>query len=522
MQLMMLGLLLSPASSDLQTSPFIRSMSLVRRNLIANSLGKIWSAALSLALIPLQIHFIGIEAYGLIGVFQSLIAILTLLDLGLGSALNRQLAQYSMLPGRAQDMRNLLRTVEVVYWVIGLAVGLVVAAAAAPIADHWLQSQQLPRDRVVEALILMGAVIACQWPRALYYSGLMGLQNQVALNIMSAAVATVLNLGGILILWRISANISALLSWYVAIGIIETLLSAWLLRRALPAAPARASFTPRLLGELWRYAAGMTGITAMSIILTQVDKVILSKVLALEAFGYYSLAWRLAAGLYYLIGPVTTAFFPRFSQLAVSGDKEELARLYHKGCQLMSIVVLPATAILAFFPAELLLLWTRDPVLVTNSSTILGVLALGTALNGVMGLPAALQFAHGWTRLVFVFNTVAVLLLAPLTYVMATHYGGLGAAYVWLALNAGYVIVMLHLMHRRLLPGHLAAWLRFDFGAPLVAAFIAAGLWKLLLPVGLGVLSSLIGIVVASCCALAAAFWTTSELRPEISRNIHR
>ncbi len=491
-------------------------MSLVRRNLIANSLGKIWSAALSLALIPLQIHFIGIEAYGLIGVFQSLIAILALLDLGLGSALNRQLAQYSMQPGRAQDMRNLLRTVEVVYWTIGLAVGLVVVAAAAPIADHWLQSQQMPRDNVVEALILMGIVIACQWPRALYYSGLMGLQSQVALNIMSAAVATVLNLGGILILWQISANISALLSWYVAIGIIETLLSAWLLRRALPVAPARVSFTPRLIGELWRYAAGMTGISAMSIILTQVDKVILSKVLSLEAFGYYSLAWRLAAGLYYLIGPVTTAFFPRFSQLAVSGENEELARLYHKGCQLMSVVVLPATAILAFFPAELLLLWTRDPVLVANSSTLLGVLALGTALNGVMGLPAALQFAHGWTRLVFVFNTVAVLLLAPLTYVMATHYGGLGAAYVWLALNAGYVIVMLYLMHRRLLPGHLTAWLRFDFGAPLVAAFAAAAIFRLPLSTDAGAVATLFSLVAAAGSALLAASLAAPELRSQV------
>lgn len=488
-------------------------MSLVRRNVIANASGKIWAAGLSLAMVPIQIRFVGIEAYGLLGLFQSLIAVFSLLDLGLGSALNRQLAQYSMQSDRAQEMRNLLRTVEYVYWAIGAAIGLGVALLAAPIADHWLQAAKMPRQQVIDALSLMGILIACQWPRALYHAGLMGLQNQVTLNAVSAVIATLLNVGGILILWLVSPSITALLIWYLAISIVETLLAAWLLQRALPLAPAPAAFAPHLLRELWRYAAGMTGISAMSIILTQIDKIILSRVLSLEAFGYYSLAWRLAAGLYYLIGPVTAAFFPRFSQLAVSGDKEELTRLYHKGCQLMSVAVLPATAILALFPAQLLLLWTRDPLVVTNSSTILGVLALGTALNGVMGLPAALQFAHGWTRLVLVFNTVAVLLLAPLIYLMATRYGGIGAAGVWLVLNAGYVMVMLRLMHKRLLPGQLAAWARRDFGAPLLAAFTAAGVCKLLLPETASVVAMSVAIATASAASVLAAAYAATDIR---------
>ena len=492
-------------------------MSLVRRNVLANTGGRIWAAGLSLAIVPIQIHFVGIEAYGLLSVFPSLIAVFSLLDLGFGNVLNRELARYSMQSGREQEMRNLVRTIEFAYWAIGLAIGFAVALLAAPIADHWLQASAMPRDHLIDALVLMGVAIACQWPRALYYSGLMGLQSQVAMNVASAAVATVLNVGGILILWQMSASITALLAWYAAVGFAETLLAAWLLWRTLPAAPAPASFMPRLLTDLWRYAAGMTGISVMSVILTQMDKIILSKVLPLEAFGYYSLASRVAAALYYFIGPVTTAYFPRFSQLTGSEQREELARAYHKGCQVMSVAVLPATAVLVMYPAELLQLWTRNPVLVANCSAILAVLALGNALNGMMGLPASLQFAHGWTRLVLVFNTIAVLLLAPLTYVMAMDYGGLGAAGVWLVLNVGYVALMLRLMHRRLLPGHLGAWLARDFGAPFAAAFAAAGLCKLLIPAG-GPVTSLIGIAAAMGSAVLAAGWAASELRPHFAR----
>lgn len=238
-------------------------MSLVRRNVLANTGGRIWAAGLSLAIVPIQIHFVGFEAYGLLGVFHSLITVFSLFDLGFGNVLNRELARYSMQSGREQEMRNLVRTIEFAYWAIGLAIGIAVALLAAPIADHWLQASTMPRDHMVDALVLMGVAIACQWPRALYYSGLMGLQSQVAMNVTSTAVATVLNVGGILILWQMSASITALLAWYAAVGFAETLLAAWLQWRMLPAAPA--SFMPRLLTDLWRYAAGMTGISVMSV-----------------------------------------------------------------------------------------------------------------------------------------------------------------------------------------------------------------------------------------------------------------
>lgn len=493
-------------------------MSLVRRNVLANTGGRVWAAVLSLAVVPLQIRFVGIEAYGLLGVFQSLIAVFALLDLGLGNVLNRELARASMQPGREQEMRNLVRTIEAAYWGIGVLIGIAVALLAAPIAEHWLQASALPRDQLVQALVLMGIAIACQWPRALYYSGLMGLQSQVVTNVASASVSTVLSVGGVLILWKVSPSVTALLAWYAAVGLAETLLAAWLLWRALPAAKAPAAFSPDLLRDLWRYAAGMTGVSVMTVILTQVDKIILSRALSLEAFGYYSLASRVAAALFYLIGPVTTAYFPRFSQLTAPEHREELARTYHKGCQLMAVAVLPATAVLALFSAELLQLWTHDPVLVANCSAILAVLALGNALNGVMGLPASLQFAHGWTRLVLVFNTCAVLLLAPLTWVMASRYGGLGAAGVWLVLNVGYVALMLRLMHKRLLPGQLGAWMGRDFAAPLAAAFAAAGLCKLLLPADAGPLGMAIAIAAAMGTSVLSAGFAAPDLRPALAR----
>src|SRR2546426_12673432 len=126
-------------------------MSIVRRNIVANIAGRGWAALLPLAVPRVYFHFRGIEAFGLSGFFLSLTLILQLLDLGLGTALNRQFAQYSLQSGKAQEMHDLLRTLEIIYWLIGIAIGATMAALAPVIATFWLKPQQLSIETVTQA-----------------------------------------------------------------------------------------------------------------------------------------------------------------------------------------------------------------------------------------------------------------------------------------------------------------------------------------------------------------------------------
>ena len=99
-------------------------------NILANFSGQTWSALLTLALVPVYIKFLGIEAYGLIGFFAMLQGMLVVLDLGLGQTLNRELARYSALSKNASEVRNFVRTLEVGYWVIGIVIGTALLTAA--------------------------------------------------------------------------------------------------------------------------------------------------------------------------------------------------------------------------------------------------------------------------------------------------------------------------------------------------------------------------------------------------------
>jgi len=74
--------------------------------------------------IPIYIRFLGIEAFGLIGFYLVLQSLLQILDFGLSPTINRETARYSVQPDKAAEARDLVRTLEVVYWMVGIGIGV--------------------------------------------------------------------------------------------------------------------------------------------------------------------------------------------------------------------------------------------------------------------------------------------------------------------------------------------------------------------------------------------------------------
>ena len=77
-------------------------------------------------------------------------------------------------------------------------------------------------------------------------------------------------------------------------GCVLASLLALALYRVLPRADRAAHFSVQALRSVWRFAAGSTTITILALLLTQVDKILLSHLLTLKAFGYYALAAAVA------------------------------------------------------------------------------------------------------------------------------------------------------------------------------------------------------------------------------------
>ena len=471
---------------------------------------------MGLVFVPFYIRLMGVESFGIVGVFTSLVGVLVVLDLGLSQAMNREMARLS---SNAQDIHQLAdtaRTLEVVYWVVALVVGVTTAVLAKPIANYWLNPEQLTRSELQQALWIMGLVIALRWPVSLYMGGLNGLQRQVQVNILLIVVATIQGVGALLVLWFVSPTIQAFFMWQAVMALIQVIVLRTALWRSLPPGQ-NGAFSKKILKEIWRFAAGMSGISILTTILTQLDKVILSKILTLSEFGYYAFAATVAAVLFRLIGPVFTAYYPRLTELATKNDQQGLVNTYHQGSQLMAVVILPATFVLVFFSKEILEVWTRNPDMVLNSSLLISLLTIGNALNGLMHLPYALQLAHGWTKLAFYQNVVAVIILAPAIYFATLRWGAAGAAMAWIVLNMGYILIGIHVMHRRLLNKEKWRWYFSDVLKPIGAVVALSVLARLTLEDGTSDWYAVIVLVATLGVTTVAAIASSSALSNRLS-----
>ncbi len=73
-----------------------------------------------------------------------------------------------------------------VYWGIGIVIGLFVMILAPLLTKYWINSTSISSETIEQALLIMGILLASQWPGSIYSGGLRGLQRQVGLNVIKS------------------------------------------------------------------------------------------------------------------------------------------------------------------------------------------------------------------------------------------------------------------------------------------------------------------------------------------------
>jgi O-antigen/teichoic acid export membrane protein len=484
----------------------------VKTNIVANLSGNVITAILGLIFVPFYLYYIGIEAYGLITVFASLQAILVFLDLGIGAALSRELAIVSSAPEKAQETRDLVRTLEIVYWVTAIVIG-VMACALSPVLVWWVNPVKLTAQTIQQCFLIMSVGFALQFPTSFYLGGLLGLQKLVLMSGINIFFGLLRSVGAVLVLRYISAEPQAFFLWQTIIAALQTLIVYIILWLILPKSSAFAKFDFEKVKQIWRFAFGMSAISVVTIIYSQIDRLILSRMLSLESFGYYALASTVAMSLTRLTAPVFQSLFPRFSQLLGQNDEPLLKNLYHQGAQFLSVVVFPISIILAFFSHEVLRLWQKDEVIADKTHLVLSVLMIGAALNAIMTVPFALQLASGWTKLNFYMMCGSLIFYSAAMLIVTPVYGALGAAVVWTVMNLLFAIVCTPLMHHRLLTSEMWQWIFKDNIILLGVVTLGVGIWRYFLPADLSRLFLASYIALAAIFAVVVTVSSASQIR---------
>ena len=353
---------------------------------------------LGILAVPFLPRFLGPEAFGIVSFVLVIQSAVNLLDFGLSNSITRQVAAPSCCGRTGPLYRHDSHSRSCV---------LGYRRAYLRRADHrllnscgtsWLHPKALPPNSVQRSLFWASLAVASLWPMTFYSGALMGLERYTAANLVNAGSLTLRQLGGILVAWLTGGNLVAFFIWQFIASLLpgpgRGTAFVWRASGVRIASPVRW----HLLREQKSLLSGMALSTGAMLVFTQLDKIVLSRLLPLSEFGLYSIAWT-AAGIFYLFySPVAAIGLPRFTTFLAKGDRKCVARSPttwpHK---LSALALFRRRRFSPSSPARSLRFGYTTKPWPTSTASLLEVLAPFAAVGALAYIPAVFQWAHGWT-----------------------------------------------------------------------------------------------------------------------------
>lgn len=487
-------------------------------NTVAVVVSRVWSLGIGILLLPIYASILGYEAFGLVGFYTTLQSALMILDLGLSATMSRELARSKASPVTDISMPNLAFTIEVIYWFTGIILGLLVVIFAPYIAAYWVKPKELSIETVTSAVQIMGIILAFQWPQSIYNGGLTGLQKLVTLNTINVIFNTIKSLGVILALKFISPSIQVFFYWQLMVVFLMTLVLRYYFWGELKGAQ-KPIFSKNELKRIWRFAAGMTGISLASLLLGQMDKIVLSKILPLQEYGYYILAFTAGASVLIGVGIFLPTFLPKLSELVAKGIKQDIADCYHTYSNIIATVAMPPALVMCLFSKEILLLWTHNVDVAQSTWPLVSFVSIGYLFNGLNYGAYYLMLAYGWTRYTIYQNIICSILAVPLLYFGVTYFGLTGGASISFILAIGIFATSLPIVHRTLLKGELKNVYLKDIGIPLIATLAVVLPARIFFPSGSSMVFQIGYLGCTLILPLVLIIWVTPKFK-QISMSV--
>jgi O-antigen/teichoic acid export membrane protein len=435
-----------------------------KKNILANYVSQLYVTAAGIIMVPMYIQYMGAEAYGLVGFFAMLQVCFGLLDAGLTPAMARESARFQGGASTTLEYRRLTRVLEGVFFAVALFGGILMFVISGPMARGWLKASELPTHVVIQSLQLIAFIVALRWMSGLYRGVITGAERLVWLSGFNSLIATGRFVLVLPLLIFVSASPMAFFAFQLGIAVFELVGLACMAYRLLPRID-KGQYIQWEWGPLklvLKFALPIAFTSSLWILVTQTDKLILSKILPLADYGYFTVAVLVAGGIVIASSPISSAIMPRMTRLYAEGENNELIAVYRQATQIVTVTTIPIALLLIFFAPQILWVWTGDTVLMERAAPVLSLYSVGYAFLVFSAFPYYLQYAKGDLRLHIYGSVIFLLILIPLMIGATIFYGMIGAGWAWLISNIFYFFIWIPMVHIKLMRGSHWEWLLTD------------------------------------------------------------
>lgn len=438
----------------------------IRRNSSYNLIGSVIPLILSLITVPIYLHLIGAERYGVLAIAWLLLGYFGLFDLGLSRATSFRIA--ALRDATSQERSDIFWAALTANVTMGCIGGAILWIASGYFFSHLFKVADAIRPEIIESIPWLALSVPVATLTGVLTGALQGREKFLQVNLISTVSTIFFQLAPLSLAFFSGPRLFYLLESAVLVRLAALI---WLMH-ASHQVITRGSRPKLIVSEiktLLRYGGWVTIASLFGPILYMIDRLTIGVMLNAIAVTIYTIPLQLAQRIAIVPSALTTALFPRLSASTEDHQRVLSATATRVLCSVMTFPIITAIFLIQPF----LTLWVGADLAI-KAAPLGRILFVGFWANSLALVPFNQLQARGRPDLV---TKVLIAEIPPYIgalYFGLREFGLLGCAVVQAARYIVDLLLLAFVANRK-----DANWRLMALNFPALAlAVLCAGQWN--------------------------------------------
>ena len=439
-------------------------------NALFNAVSSIVPLILSFIFWPYIVESLGESSYGIFALVSTVIGYFSLLDLGLGNAVVKYVAEYA---GKNRELTEEVVGVAMsVFLAAGLIGVLVILSIARVLAVDLLKIPPDLVDAAYQAFCAASLGFFVTILLTLFTAILNGL-NRYDISSSALAVMGVVTTVGAVLLLRAGFGLIHLVWLNILIPLAVVVFYFLMARKLMPGISFRLRLNRGTLKRILHFGMFALLSRVTDVISSQVNLLVIGAILGMSAVTYYVIPFTILSRLTNLLCRVGMVIFPAISELQGQSRHDTIRELYLTTSRIILSFAAAFTVPLLIFGPRFLYLW-MGPEFAARGGLVMQLITAGVFLSLCTNVPTFVVNGLGRPKVSGVAAICTAALFLALMFPGA-FYGGIDGVAAAHLISAGIVApFFIRYVNVRVLGLPVRQLLKESYFRPLLAAAVAA------------------------------------------------
>ena len=355
------------------------------QNALYNVGSWVFPIAVSFVFTPYIVKMLGASAYGVLTLVWSVIGYFTFLDLGLGQAVTKFVAEATGR-GDVREANHAIGAAVLVSAVLGTLGGAVIFLLAGVLARRWLEVPAAMTAAAVLAFQIGAVGFVVGMFHAMCRAVLRGL-NRYDVTSVITVLSSVLATTGTAALLFLRCSLPHIVLLNVGVQLLATVIYSIAASRASPGLCISPVTDRKAMGRMLRFGLFATLGRAAYTALCHFDRIVIAAILGVSAVTFCVVPTTFVERISALAMQISNVIFPAVSELQGQRREADVAELYLTANRVMTALSTALCVPLLVFGQRLLTLWMGEEF-ATQTGMVVVLATVGAMVNNLTNIPS--------------------------------------------------------------------------------------------------------------------------------------